>query len=350
MRRRTFLAAGASSAAAGLAGCTGLLETQTAGIPPVLEDRPDAVYFPTHVEGMAMADMTMIDGYGIGLMYSYPHRFWTVSGSEATLQKIRSKDAAHVMVSVWDPETKVVLPDVGVSIEIQKDGELVSEETIYPMLSQPMGFHYGANFPLDGTATYQVDVSVGGLTGTRTTGAYEGKFEQGTSATLKLSYSEAEKQNIMYKKTPDRAGSRAAAQPMDMKMPLGVAPPTSELPGIALGEPTSGDAVLVTRAVEAERFGNGTHLAVSARTPYNRMVIPLMGLAATVERDGETVFDGQLKPTFDPELQHHYGTTLDSLESGDEVTIRVTTPPQVARHEGYETAFMSFEPVTMTVE
>ncbi|WP_435359788.1 iron transporter [Haloarchaeobius sp. DFWS5] len=350
MNRRSFLAAGASATAAGLAGCMGLLETQTAGIPPVLSDRPDAVYFPTHIEGMKMSDMTMTGDYGIGLMYSYPHRFWTVDGTSTDIQKIRSQDAAHVMVAVWDKQSKVVLPDAGVSIEVTKDGELVTEETIYPMLSQPMGFHYGANFPLDGTATYQVKASISGLSGVRTTGEYGGKFEEGASATLKFSYSEAEKQNIMFELTDDEAGSQKAVPPMDMKMPSGVAPPPSELPGTALGAPKTGDAVLATQAVEADRFGDGTHLAVSARTPYNRMVIPLMGVRATVTRDGETVFDDQLQSTFDPELHHHYGATLDSLESGDEVTLEVTTPPQVARHEGYETAFLQFDPVTLTVE
>ncbi|WP_439028245.1 DUF7350 domain-containing protein [Haloarchaeobius sp. DT45] len=350
MRRRTFLAAGASAAATGLAGCAGLLETQTAGVPPVLSDRPNAVYYPTHVEGMQMEPPMQTSGdYAVGLMYSYPHRFWTVSGTETEKVAIEPDDAVHLMVAVWDPETKVVLPDAGVSIEVTKDGELVTEETIYAMISQPMGFHYGANFPLDGTASYDVEVSIGGLSGVETTGAFEGRFEESTSVTMDLSYSEGEKEQIMYKRTPDRAGSPEAVPPMEMKMPLGVAPTESDLPGRGLGAPKSGDAVLVTRAVDADRFGDGTHLAVSARTPYNRMVLPSMGLATTVTRDGETVFDGDLTPTFDPELHHHYGATVESIEAGDEVTLRPTIPPQVARHEGYETAFIDMPEQTFTV-
>jgi len=56
MRRRDFLAGAGGLAAAGLAGCSGLVTTEPAGAPPVLSDRPDAVYFPTHVEGMKMAE------------------------------------------------------------------------------------------------------------------------------------------------------------------------------------------------------------------------------------------------------------------------------------------------------
>ena len=116
----------------------------------MLEDRPDAVYFPAHVEGMAMAGMGAAGDYRFGLMYSYPHRFWNVNGTESSLTEIASDDDVHLMATVWDAETRQVLPDTGLSLEIERDGDLVSQEVIYPMLSQPMGFHYGANFGLDG--------------------------------------------------------------------------------------------------------------------------------------------------------------------------------------------------------
>ena len=350
MNRRTFLAASAGAASAGLAGCFGLLETQTAGQPPVLSDRPDAVYHPTHVEGMKMESMGMSGDFAAGVMYSYPHRFWTITGAETSKHSIQSDDAAHIMVAVWDPETRVVVPDAGVSITVTQDGDVVTEEVIYPMLSQPMGFHYGANFPLNGTANYTVEVDIGGLSGVRTTGAFEGRFEESTSIDLDLSYSEAEKQNITYENTPDRAGDLTAVDAMTMMdMPLGIAKPADELPGTTVGTASSGDAQFVVTSIEAERFGSGTHLAVSPRTPYNAMLIPRFGLEATVDRDGETVFDGELDAVLDPEFGYHYGATVDSLTAGDEVTLRVTTPPQVARHEGYETAFLSFEPMTLSV-
>ncbi|PSP89284.1 hypothetical protein BRC90_05255 [Halobacteriales archaeon QS_4_69_34] len=55
MDRRAFLRAGAGTASvAALAGCTGLFETRSVstGVPPVVENRPEAVYYPSHVEGM----------------------------------------------------------------------------------------------------------------------------------------------------------------------------------------------------------------------------------------------------------------------------------------------------------
>jgi arylsulfatase A-like enzyme len=40
---------------------------------------------------------------------------------------------------------------------------------------------------------------------------------------------------------------------------------------------------------------------------------------------------------------------VDHLHSGDEIELTVTTPPQVARHEGYETAFLNMDTMTFTV-
>ncbi|MFB6189908.1 MAG: hypothetical protein ABEI57_08485, partial [Halapricum sp.] len=54
MRRRTFLGGSAVGLGAGLAGCAGLIKQRSTGFPAVLDDRPDAVYYPTHVEGMQM--------------------------------------------------------------------------------------------------------------------------------------------------------------------------------------------------------------------------------------------------------------------------------------------------------
>ncbi|WP_255198667.1 twin-arginine translocation signal domain-containing protein [Halorarius litoreus] len=349
MQRRDVLRAGLAVGAAGLAGCTGLVTTEPVGAPPVLEDRPDAVYFPTHVEGMEMAGMGAGGEYKFALMYSYPHRFWNVNGTSVSRTDIDDADDVHLMATVWDPETKQVLPETGLSIEIEQDGELVSQEVIYPMLSQPMGFHYGANFGLQGDGTYDVTVSVGGVS-TRRTGAFEGRFADPADATIELDYTQEQRDEIMYERTPDKAGSLAAVRPMDMMMPMGIAPTGDELPGEVVGEATTGDATLLVASLESPPQGaeGAGYLAVSARTPYNRMVIPAMAMEATVTRDGETVYDDTLTRTLDPDLGYHYGAGV-AVEPGDEIELRVTTPPQVARHEGYETAFMQFAPVEVTV-
>jgi hypothetical protein len=359
MNRRTFLrtttAGTAATGASALAGCAGLLETRSAGSPPVLDDRPDAVYYPTHVEGMAMGSMARAGDYAAMAMYSYPHRFWNVNGDTVEKTPIENGDDAHVMVAVFDPETNQVLPDAGVSIEITSDGDTVSQETIYPMLSQPMGFHYGANFDLGDVqaATLTIDVSVGGLTGNgvRTTGDYAGRFEDGETIPVELTYSQGEKEQISFERTPDEAGTRTARSPMDTDVPLGVAPAIEALPGRLLGDPTAGsqragDAIFATTVLDADRF-DGPYLAVSPRTPYNEYVVPRLTIDAAVDRDGDTVADTTLQRTLDPELGYHYGTSVD-VQSGDELTLSMPLPAQVARHEGYETAFRTFEDVTIT--
>lgn len=48
--RRAFLATTSMLGVGSLAGCAGLVETEpvSRNEPPILENRPDAVYYPTH--------------------------------------------------------------------------------------------------------------------------------------------------------------------------------------------------------------------------------------------------------------------------------------------------------------
>ena len=358
MRRRRFLrgAAGLSlGTAAGLSGCLGVLETRSARTPPLPEDRPEAVYFPSHVEGMTMVGQATATpagdrgapaggpAYRVAVMYSYPHRFWTVTGTERSKHSIGETDL-HLMTTVWDPETGTVVPETGVDVEITRDGELVSQEVVYPMLSQPMGFHYGGNFTLDGDGTYAVRVSVAG-TSIRRTGAFAGRFGDPASATVPVSYSAADRDALPYEITDDRAGSRAAVAPRQTETPRSVAPAPGALPGRLLGQGRVGDAVFVATLTDPPTGvdGDGPYLLVSPRTPYNRTVLPAMGLRATV--DGA---DRRLVRTLDPEAGYHYGTTLPATP--ETVTVRVETPAQVARHEGYETAFLATGETTLSVD
>jgi hypothetical protein len=254
---------------------------------------------------------------------------------------------------VWDPETGTVLPDTGLTIEISKGGELVSEEVIYPMLSQPMGFHYGANFGLDGDGTYTVTVRVGGVN-TRRVGGFEGRFEDPASVDIAFEYAQDARDEITFERTMDRAGEPSARPPMEMgMMPLSVLPEPADLPGTTRGETSSGDATLVVQSLETVPSGvdaeGEQYLYVSARTPYNRMVVPAMGLEGTLTRDGETVFEGELTRTLHPEAKYHYGAAVPSVESGDTLGLSVTVPPQVARHEGYETAFVEMPDTEVTL-
>jgi hypothetical protein len=345
MKRRALLRAGALAGSLSLAGCSSLIETRTVGVPPVPENRPDGVYFPSHVEGMSMAGTASSGDYAVGLFYSYPHRFWNVNGDSVSLTDIASEDAVHLMASVWDPETETVLPETGLSLEIYRDGSLVSQEAIYPMLSQPMGFHYGANFGLEGDGTYSVRLSVGAVS-TRRTGGFAGRFDDPVTVDIPFEYSEAAKNEISFERFDDQVATPGAVEPMSMEMvPNAFAPLESNLPGTVLGSGLSNDARLVVTALESppdgveSNGGDGAYLAVSARTRYNRMVIPAMALSGRLARDGGTVYDGTFDRTLDPDLGYHYGAVVDGVESGDDLTLSVDVQPQTARHEGYETAF-----------
>jgi hypothetical protein len=343
MHRRAVLRAGAAlTGAAAVAGCGERVETQSTGPPPVPENRPDGVYVPGHVEGMEMVGTTQRGDYAFGLMYSYAHRFWNVNGDTTSRTDIADGDDVHLMASVWDPETMTVLPDTGLSAEIARDGSLVSQETIYPMLSQPMGFHYGANFGLDGDGDYTVTLSVGAMS-TRRSGSFRDRFTEPTSVEIPFPYSEATKNEISVEVLDDRAGTQGALDPMSMEMlPSSAAPSEADLPGTVVGSGMSNDARLVVTALDdppAGVEGDGQYLAVSARSRYNRMVIPAMALDGTLTRDGEPVYDGAFTRTLDPDLGYHYGAVVDGVEPGDDLTLSVRVQPQTARHEGYETAF-----------
>ncbi|WP_254824096.1 DUF7350 domain-containing protein [Haloglomus halophilum] len=368
MDRREFLRAGGVAGALALAGCTGTdggdggggaSPTPTpaggsGGTPTQADDAslPEGVYVQRFSETMAMQGTETADGYAAGLMYAAPHVFWNVVGSELEQTPKESSDSVHLMAVVWDPETNTVLPEVGVSVEILQNDSLVSQEVIYPMLSQRMGFHWGGNFPLDGDGEYVARVSIGGMS-TRRTGAFEGKFGEPTTIDLPFAFNETERSKVTVEEL-EQYGQRGAVQPMEMgMMPQAYAPAKADLPGEFLAETTSDDAVFLSTQLSgdtASRFGAEHYLATSTRTPYNRIVLPSMAVEATVTRDGETVFDGALARTLDPDLGYHYGAAVEGgVQAGDEVELRVPTPPQVARHEGYERAFLQMEPMTFTV-
>lgn len=352
MHRREFLTATTALTGTAAAGCTGLFETRPAGEPPVVEDRPDAVYIPTHVEGMEMSGMVEAGEYTVALSYSYPHRFWLVTGRETERVSVQDDDSIHLMMSAWDTETGVVLPTASHTIELTRDGDLVDERSLWPMLSQSMGYHFGDNVALTGDGTYTATVRIDPIDARRT-GAFADRFDETVTAEIEFPYSQETRDDITVEMLEDRQGEEGAVEPMEMEMlPVAEAPPSDALPGEVLGEATSGDARFVSTVVrDADRFGveGESYLAVSPRTPYNRFPLPFTTLSATLTRDGDAVFEGALRATVDPELGYHYGAGIEGIESGDTLTIAVESPPQVARHEGYETAFLEMPDVEFTV-
>jgi hypothetical protein len=377
---------GTAVGAAALAGCSNLFSVQAGGfkerMPPLPKNRPEAVYYPSHIEGMNIAGMASTNtnnnsdggeqnrsrnnhannstseqnkndlGYKCALTYSYPHRFWTVTGNRTKKVSIENGDSMHLMVSVWDPETGIYPIDANPSITISKNGDSVTTVSPWTMLSQNMGFHTGDNIALPGAGDYSVTVDVP-PTSARRTGAFTGRFSSQQSFEFALTNDPQNTSNIMFRRLEGKAGTRGAVDPMETKkMPLALAPKKSALPGRLLGTTRTGDGVFVMTALDdASRFGAAgkTYLAVSARTPYNRYILPAMSLSVRMKRGKKTVFDGPLQATLDPKLNYHYGTRVEGIEVGDKITLVVDAPPQVARHEGYETAFLNMPSKTLTV-
>ncbi|WP_135534450.1 iron transporter [Halostella pelagica] len=356
MKRRQYLAAGLSVPL--LAGCldgqtdngdtTNAEPTDsTTSTEPGSPDS-DGIYVQPFVENMLTAGTTASGEYEFGVFYTFPHQFWTVTGTERSEQPRSDDHSLHLMASVWDSETETVLPNTGLSVEITRDGDLVSEEVIYPMFSQRMGFHYGANFKLGDNGTYSVTVSIGG-TDLRRTGSFEGRFEDPASATVDFDFTKEQRDKLTTQDI-DAGGDPGAVEPMDMGMlPIGRAKDPADLPGTVLGSTTADGITYVVTSIGDERFGDETYVAVSARTRYNALLVPAMGLSGTITRDGETVYDGAFERTLDPELDYHYGALVDGVATGDELSLSVDVPPQVARHQGYETAFLDTPTVDMTL-
>jgi len=355
MNRRDLLRGVGSTSVLGLAGCSGLLETKTksARAPPLVENRPNAVYYPTHYEGMKMPGMKERGGYKCALTYSYAHRFWLMKPNGITKVGIQSEDSIHLMPVVWDTQTGIIPPDVNPQLSITQNGESVDQFAPWPMLSQPMGFHFGDNAQLQGDGTYTVEVSIGGPS-TRRTGSLA-QNQGNASFTFEFQFSESTLNEISFTDIPDdKQGTKGAVGLMDMeKLPSSQVPKPNALPGEVRGSGTTGDAKFVVTVLDdASQFGGGTdqkYLAVSPRTPHNRTMLPMMSLSGTLRRNGTSVFDGILQATIDPELRYHYGTAVADVQSGDELTITVDSPPQTARHEGYETAFVDMPDVQMTL-
>ncbi len=373
-----------------------------------VEDPPDAVYVPTHRESMRMLEPVESGDIAVAPMLSYPHPFWIVAGGDeesVEQEQVDDGSGVHLMLTIWDRETGVVLPvDEGLQVRVyDEDGDEVADSPLSPwtMISQGMGFHFGDNVSLPDDGTYTVELTVPPLS-TRTTGDLEGRLEETETVRFEFVYDDEFRDEVVGGVEyfdEEYWGQRDAIEPMhhgdhggedeshehddddsgdgdhsehdgDADQGHGHGIPYSELPEIdaypgtllvdpeasedpeeTTDLPESGDARLLVSLLESDHrlADDGSYLLVSPRTPYNRVPLPDMALAATVERDGETVAETPLEQTIDGEFGHHYGAPVSDVRPGDSVTIEIQSPPQVARHQGYETAFLEMPSVELEV-
>ncbi len=394
-RRRFLVHAGAAAGIAGLAGCTLELDDESADPDPTddpampqfyeIEDKPDAVYLPTHREAMRMLEPVEAGEYTLAPMLSYTHPFWIISGNEIQEEVPEDGNGVHLMMTVWDTDTGIVLPvDSGAQLRVEKDGEQVgSPRTPWPMISQQMGFHFGDNVALEEDGTHTAEVTLPPLD-VRTTGELEGNYEETQTLSFEFEYDDEFRQEVVGGVEyfdEDEWGELGALEPMNhgghdhgdeedhhheddaddehddhAHVPYSELPPAEEYPGTHLEpadgdeEATSGDAVFVATLLESgSRFvdGDERYLLVSPRTPYNRVPLADMSLSASVDgASGESV---SLEQTIDDEFDLHYGGALEDVEPGASVMIEIDSFPQVARHQGYDTAFLDMPPVELTV-
>ena len=349
MERRRFLSGAVGGSVVTTIGCLDrTTDDGTVEIPSPLEDRPGHVYRPTHASDTRTVGTATVGEYGVGLLYSYPSRFWDLNGRTTYEQSVEEEHSIHLMAIVWDAETRAVLPEAGVTVNVLQNGDPVTEGVVYSMLSQRMGFHYGDNIDLPGDGDYTVRVSIGGMPLERT-GRYEGRFTSGETTTFELPY-RREDRNELTLETYDDSGTPGAVERMNHDvLPTLTVPDEETLPGETLGVIETDDAVLSVRRLRGDasvRFGSDDYLAVFGHTPYNRMVLPMMGLRLRIERDGRVDAEEILTRTMDPELGYHYGVSL-STRPGDTLRVETLTPPQTARHEGFETAFVEMSPGTV---
>lgn len=407
--RRTFLErTGVVGATLALAGCAGTGgdgsvgdddgddpgSSDDSGVDAVpqfvaVEDPPAAVYVPTHREAMRALEPIEAGDVAIAPMLSYPHRFWTIAGGgEDALQRVDPSNdrGVHLMVTLWDRETGTVLPaDEGVQVRIEHDGEPVGTPfSPWAMISQEMGVHFGDNVSLPEDGTYAVEVEVPPLS-TPTTGALAGRLTDPVRASFEFVYDDEFREAVVggveYLDEADW-GRRGALRPMGhggddgdghgdhddhddhAAVPYSALPPVEAFPGTILVEPgtestpsdtrdlsNSGDARFLTTLLESDHrlaSDGERYLLVSVRTPYNRVPLPDASLLARFER-GEEDLERRLEQRLDGEFGLHYGADAPTVEPGETVTIEVESPPQVARHQGYETAFLEMSPIELTV-
>lgn len=398
LSRRRVLAGSTAGFAAALAGCLGddgdgdgsdadggspspPETTDSDSVPqqPQVTDPPEAVYLPTHRESMVHLDPIEAGPYTVGPMLTYPHTFWLVTGS--SVEEVRPEgQGVHLMFSVWDTETEAVLPvDVGAQMRLLREGEVVDTRSPWPMISQTMGFHFGDNVPLGELGTYTVEVDLTPITARRT-GEFAERFESRQSATFEFEFDQVFQREVVGGVEfldESEWGEPGALEPMggtgedadgesaqdtheggsdmgedeggsdmdghgDHEIPFSALPPADAYPGRSLGEPSSGDATFVVRHLTDTHLSDDGYLLVSPRTPYNR--VPLADMALSVSG----ALEGELVQTLDSEVGHHYGLA-GSLSPGDTVELRVESPPQVARHQGYETAFLDMPAMSVEV-
>lgn len=352
MDRRSFVATLGTGALLGVAGCSSNGDGGDSG---TTSPGPGsgAIYLPTHRDEMAMLGRSggnEGDRLQVALTATVPHAFTLVTGSRTNQAQINEDSTMHLMASVWDRETGLLAPSISPSVTIYRDGEELTSMTPWSMLSQAMGFHYGGNVSVSGEGEYRFEVSLNEASEVLPE-SLRPVFAQET-VSITHSFDTASIADLGTVGV-DAPGNPGAIEPMNMEMVTIVQQPAYDEAPLSFTEPQmAGDIRLAVGTTSPDEIGGyeGEEvLVVAPQTRYNAYPVPLAGLEVTVSRDDSAVFEGDLQPGLHPGVGYFYGAGVPALESGDSVTVSFTTPPQFARHVGYDAAFFGLPETTFTL-
>jgi hypothetical protein len=100
------------------------------------------------------------EGMSIQARTSAPATFELFNGTAQQLVKPTAKDSFHLMVTLSDAATNVAIPYSSVWATITKNGKIVFDERLWPMISRYMGPHYGNNVALPAAGLYHLTLLV----------------------------------------------------------------------------------------------------------------------------------------------------------------------------------------------
>jgi hypothetical protein len=100
------------------------------------------------------------EGMSIEARTSAPATFELFNGTSQQLVKPTAKDSFHLMVTLSDSTTNVAIPYSSVWATVTKNGKIVFDERLWPMISRYMGPHYGNNVELPSAGVYHLTLLV----------------------------------------------------------------------------------------------------------------------------------------------------------------------------------------------
>jgi Fe2+ transport protein len=100
------------------------------------------------------------DGMSIETRTSAPATFILFDGTSQQMVRPTAKDSFHLMVLLSDATTGYAIPYSSVWATITKNGKVVYDERLWPMISRYMGPHYGNNVALPTAGLYHLSLLV----------------------------------------------------------------------------------------------------------------------------------------------------------------------------------------------